>query len=48
MGLVTVVGIAAGNGIMLVSATGIWSERKALPFGRELVMRGAEERLAPI
>ncbi len=48
VGFVTVLGIAARNGIMLVSHYRHLEEQEGLPFGRELVLRGAEERLAPI
>jgi CzcA family heavy metal efflux pump len=48
VGFVTVLGIAARNGIMLVSHYRHLEEQEAVPFGRELILRGAEERLAPI
>ncbi len=48
VGLVTVVGIAARNGIMMVSHFRHLEHEEGMPFGRDLVMRGAEERLAPI
>ena len=48
VGLVTVIGIAARNGIMLVSHYRHMQLEEGVPFGRELVLRGAEERLAPI
>jgi CzcA family heavy metal efflux pump len=48
VGLVTVIGIAARNGIMMVSHFRHLEFEEGVPFGRELVMRGAEERLAPI
>ncbi len=48
VGLVTVIGIAARNGIMLVSHYRHMQHEEGVPFGRELVLRGAEERLAPI
>ena len=48
VGLVTVIGIAARNGIMLVSHYRHMHREEGVPFGRDLVMRGAEERLAPI
>jgi CzcA family heavy metal efflux pump len=48
VGLVTVIGIAARNGIMLVSHYRHMQTEEGVPFGRDLVMRGAEERLAPI
>jgi Cu/Ag efflux pump CusA len=48
VGLVTVIGIAARNGIMLVSHFRHLEHAEGVPFGRELVIRGAEERLTPI
>ena len=48
VGFVTVLGIAARNGIMLVSHYRHLEDEEGEPFGRELVLRGAEERLAPI
>jgi CzcA family heavy metal efflux pump len=48
VGLVTVIGISARNGIMLVSHYRHLEQVEGVPFGRGLVMRGSEERLAPI
>ena len=48
VGFVTVLGIAARNGIMLVSHYRHLEDVERVPFGPELVERGAEERLAPI
>ena len=48
VGFVTVIGIAARNGIMLVSHYQHLQREEGAPFGPELVLRGAEERLAPI
>ncbi|UCG87623.1 MAG: efflux RND transporter permease subunit [Gemmatimonadota bacterium] len=48
VGFVTVLGIAARNGIMLVSHYRHLETEEGMSFGRELVMRGSEERLAPI
>ncbi len=48
VGFVTVLGIAARNGIMLVSHYRNLERQECVPFGRELVLRGAEERLTPI
>jgi CzcA family heavy metal efflux pump len=48
VGFITVLGIAARNGIMLVSHYRHLEREEGMPFGRELVLRGAEERLAPI
>jgi Cu/Ag efflux pump CusA len=45
---VTVLGIAARNGIMLVSHYRHIEFEEGQPFGRELVLRGSEERIAPI
>ena len=48
VGFVTVLGIAARNAIMLVSHYRHLEEEEGMAFGPELVLRGAEERLAPI
>ncbi|MEO5818973.1 MAG: efflux RND transporter permease subunit [Vicinamibacteraceae bacterium] len=48
VGFVTVLGIAARNGIMLVSHYRHLQQEEGVPFGAELAQRGAEERLAPI
>jgi Cu/Ag efflux pump CusA len=48
VGLITVIGIAARNGIMMVSHFRHLEFEEGVPFGRNLVIRGAEERLAPI
>jgi Cu/Ag efflux pump CusA len=48
VGFVTVLGIAARNGIMLVSHYRHLEEVEGEEFGLALVQRGSEERLAPI
>jgi Cu/Ag efflux pump CusA len=48
VGFVTVLGIAARNGILLISHYRHLEEGEGEAFGPELVLRGAEERLAPI
>ncbi len=48
VGFVTVLGIAARNGIMLVSHYRHLETEEGVAFGRALVLRGAEERLSPI
>jgi Cu/Ag efflux pump CusA len=48
VGFVTVLGIAARNGIMLVSHYRHLEHEEGVRFGPELAIRGAEERLAPI
>ena len=48
VGFVSVLGIAARNGIMLISHYRHLEAEEGMPWGRELILRGAEERLAPI
>jgi CzcA family heavy metal efflux pump len=48
VGFVTVLGIAARNGIMLVSHYRHLEQAEGEPFGPALVLRGSAERLAPI
>lgn len=48
VGFVTVIGIAARNGIMLISHYHHLETIEEMPFGLDLILRGAEERLAPI
>jgi Cu/Ag efflux pump CusA len=48
VGFVTVVGIAARNGIMLISHYRHLRTVEGVSFGKELVLQGAEQRLAPI
>lgn len=48
VGFVTVLGIAARNGIMLVSHYRHLEESEGMEFGVPLILRGSEERLAPI
>jgi CzcA family heavy metal efflux pump len=48
VGFVTVLGIAARNGIMLVSHWRHLEDQEGETFGPTLIKRGSEERLAPI
>jgi Cu/Ag efflux pump CusA len=48
VGFVTLLGIAARNGIMLVSHYRHLEFEEGQRFGRELVIRGFEERITPI
>lgn len=48
VGFVTVLGIAARKGIMLISHYRHLETEEGQPFNLELILRGAEERLAPI
>jgi Cu/Ag efflux pump CusA len=48
VGFLTILGIAARNGIMLISHYQHLEEQEGVPFGLDLVLRGARERIAPI
>ena len=48
VGVITVLGIAARNGILLFQHYRYLELEEGEPFGLELVMRGSRERLAPI
>ena len=48
VGLLTILGIATRNGIMMISHFQHLEEEEGEPFGPELVLRGARERIAPI
>ncbi len=48
VGFVTVLGIAARNGILLVSHYRHLEQEEGLAFGLPLVLKGSEERLVPI
>ncbi len=48
VGFLTVLGIAARNGILMIKHFQHLEEEEGMTFGPELVRRGAQERLAPI
>jgi CzcA family heavy metal efflux pump len=48
VGFLTVLGIAARNGILMINHCQHLEAVEGEPFGPELVLRGAEERLSPI
>src|SRR5687767_2838216 len=48
VGLLTILGIATRNGIMMISHFQHLETEEGMTFGPELVMRGAKERIAPI
>jgi CzcA family heavy metal efflux pump len=48
VGLLTILGIATRNGIMMISHFQHLEREEGMTFGPELVLRGARERIAPI
>jgi CzcA family heavy metal efflux pump len=48
VGFLAVLGIAARNGVLLIRRYQHLEERENVPFGLDLVLRGARERLSPI
>jgi Cu/Ag efflux pump CusA len=48
VGFLAVLGIAARNGILLINHLQHLEQQAGVPFGRDLVLRGARERLSPI
>lgn len=48
VGIITVLGIVARNGILLIQHYRYLEQEEGEPFGLELIMRGASERLSPI
>jgi CzcA family heavy metal efflux pump len=48
VGFFAVLGIAARNGILLISDYQHLEGRQGVPFGLDLVLRGARERLSPV
>ncbi|HWM59602.1 MAG TPA: efflux RND transporter permease subunit [Pseudonocardia sp.] len=48
VGFLAVLGIAARNGILMISHFQHLEQREGMAFGRDLVIQGARERLSPI
>jgi CzcA family heavy metal efflux pump len=48
VGFLTVLGISARNGIMMLDHFRHLEEEEGMPFGPALVLRGAQERISPI
>jgi Cu/Ag efflux pump CusA len=48
VGFFTVLGIAVRNGVLLIKHYQHLEQQEGAPFGSDLIMRGARERLAPI
>lgn len=48
VGLISLCGIASRNGVLMISHYMHLMHEEGMPFGREMVIRGSQERVAPV
>lgn len=48
VGFISLAGVAVRNGVLMISHYGHLLNNEGMPFGREMVERGSQERVAPV